>query len=128
MLNVQSMTQDLPSFGDEGNLDYFPSLSDGANVRIKILSAPETYESLYGEKIRFDIEVLGINANCEGVTVGKKYTVSSSAMCYKALMNAWNASHGQEYRDMCLVHPWMITCKQKNDKTFYKLTCLPMDD
>ena len=128
MLNVQSMTQDLPSFGDEGNLDYFPSLSDGANVRIKILSAPETYESLYGEKIRLDIEVLGINANCEGVVVNKKYTVSSAAMCWQALKKAWDVSGVKDWREMCLKHPWMITCKGKNDKTFYKLDCLPMDD
>lgn len=122
------MTQDLPSFGDEGNLDYFPSLSDGANVRIKILTGPETYESLYGEKIRLDIKVLGINGKCEGVVVNKKYTVSSSAMCWKELHKAWSVSGVKDWREMCLSHPWLITCRSDNDKTFYKLACLPLEE
>ena len=122
------MTQDLPSFGDEGNLDYFPSLSDGANVRFKILSAPETYESLYGEKIRLDIEVLGENGYVKDVVVNRKYTVSSSAMCWQELKKAWDVSGVKDWREMCLSHDWMLTCKGKNDKTFYKLTCLPMED
>ena len=73
------------TFGSDGNNDYLPALSDGANVKLKILTAPEKYETLYGEKIKLDIEVTGINTKCEGIVVNHHYTVSSSAKCWQEL-------------------------------------------
>jgi len=118
----------LPSFGSEGNEhDFFPSLSDGANLRLKILSAPEKYESLYGEKIRLDIEVLGINAKCEGISVNGKYTVSSSAACWKELFEAWfmDRDDGSNWVTAALNFRWMLTAKATSSgKTHYKLTAV----
>jgi len=124
----------LPSFGSEGNEhDFFPSLSNGANLRLKILTAPEKYESQYGEKIRLDIEVLGINAKCEGISVNGKYTVSSSAACWKELHEAWiwtdqkqsTRKEGDDWITAALDFNWMLTAKATSSgKTHYKLVAV----
>ena len=69
-----------------------PSLKDGAKVEFKILTAPEKYESLYGEKIRLDIRVDGTNDKALDVKLFHKYTVSSSATCWRALEQAWRVA------------------------------------
>ena len=66
-----------------------PSLKDGAEIVFKILTAPEKYEALYGEKIRLNIRVDGTNDKALNIKLFHKYTVSSSAACWRALESAW---------------------------------------
>lgn len=116
------MNPELPSFGADEN-EFFPPLSDGAEVTLKITSAPEKYESLYGEKIRFGIKITGINEKCpEALELLKEYTISSSAMCYRSLYNAWQKGENEFWKTMCLDCEWKLTAKTlPNDKTIYKL-------
>jgi len=118
----------LPSFGSEGNEhDFFPSLSNGANLNLKILGAPEKVDSQYGEKIKLDIEVLGINGKCKGISVNANYTVSSSAACWKELHEAWymDRDDGSDWVTAALNFRWMLTAKATSSgKTHYKLTAV----
>jgi hypothetical protein len=81
---------------------------------------------LYGEKIRLDIEVLGINAKCEGISVNGKYTVSSSAACWKELFDAWmNPATDPGWITAALDFNWMLTAKATSSgKTHYKLVAV----
>ena len=118
------MKPDDVSFGAEEN-EYFPALSDGAEVKFNMTTAPEKYESLYGEKIRIGIKVTGINPEAKGVQVNKEYTVSSSAVCWKEYYQAWhNPNQSDKWEGMCMACVWAIRCVIKNDKTMYKLRAL----
>lgn len=133
------MNQEI-TFGSDGNNDYLPALSDGANVKLKILTAPEKYETLYGEKIKLDIEVTGINTKCEGIVVNQHYTVSSSAKCWQelhasyinppqAIMNKNNMEMTPDvYRDAVHAFIWQLTAKATaSGKTHYKLSAIEQE-
>jgi len=90
-------------------------LKDGAKVEFKILTAPEKYESLYGEKIRLDIRVDGTNDKALDVKLFHKYTVSSSATCWRALEKAWRvvAEDNLEPNEVrFLAMTWRLTAKK----------------
>ena len=111
------MDPKLPSFGAEAK-DFFPSLSDGAQVDLKLLDAPEIYESLFGEKIRLGVKVVGVNKKADGLELNKKYTVSSSAMCWREIHKAWD---NVNYFDFT----WRLTAEATdNKKTLYKLRAI----
>ena len=112
------MNPELPSFGAKDGNDFFPGLSDGAVVELKILSEPEIYESLYGEKIRLGVKVVGLNEKCGDLELMKEYTVSSSAMCWRELHQAWDKVSFFNFT-------WLLTCEKiNNDKTLYQLKAL----
>lgn len=112
------MNPELPSFGAKDGNDFFPALSDGAEVDLKILGEPEIYESLYGEKIRLGVKVVGINEKCPDLELMKEYTVSSSAMCWRELHKAWDKVSFFKFT-------WLLTCeKTDNNKSLYKLRAL----
>jgi hypothetical protein len=122
------MKPDLPSFGAEGE-DFFPALSDGAEVMLKLLDAPEIYDSLYGEKIRIGIKVIGTNEKTPGVDLNKSYIVSSGAQCWMQLRNSWFDSSGEEYPNVRFKDfTWCLTCTVKNSKTLYNLRAMDMSD
>ena len=85
---------------------------------------------MYGEKIRLDIEILGINAKCEGISVNGKYIVSSSAACWKELFDAWQSysaigDDGEDWITAALDFNWMLTAKATSSgKTHYKLAAV----
>ena len=129
------MNQNI-TFGSDGNNDYLPALSDGANVKLKILTAPEKYETLYGEKIKLDIEVTGINTKCEGITVNQQYTVSSSAKCWQELHASYITGHDfqniemtpDDYRSAVHAFIWQLTAKATaSGKTHYKLSAIEQE-
>jgi hypothetical protein len=112
------MNPKLPSFGAKDGNDFFPSLSDGAEVDLKILSEPEIYESLYGEKIRLGVKVVGLNEKCGDLELMKEYTVSSSAMCWRELHKAWDKVSFFKFT-------WLLSCeKTDSKKSLYKLRAL----
>jgi len=100
----------LPKFGADTN-EYLPSLKDGAKIVFKILTAPEKYESLYGEKIRLEIRVDGNNDKSSNIKLYHKYTVSSSATCWRALEKAWGkAEEANEIRFLAMT--WRLIAKE----------------
>ena len=115
------MNPELPSFGAKDGNDFFPVLSDGAEVDLKILSEPEIYESLYGEKIRLGVKVVGLNEKCADLELMKEYTVSSSAMGWRELHKAWDKVSFFKFT-------WLLTCEQSgsssNAKSLYKLRAI----
>ena len=118
------MKPNLPSFGADSN-DYLPPLSEGAEISFKILNAPEKYQSLYGEKIRIGVKVLGVNDKAEGIELMKEYTVSSSALCWQEYHSVWhNPNQSDEWQDMCYECNWQLNCIVVGDKTKYKLKAL----
>ena len=122
------MKPNLPSFGADSN-DYLPPLSEGAEISFKILNAPEKYQSLYGEKIRIGIKVIGVNEKTEGIDLNKSYIVSSGAQCWKGLYNAWFNSKGDMYPNVRFQEfTWVLTCTMKNDKTLYNLRAVDRSD
>jgi len=122
------MKPNLPSFGAEAE-DFFPALSEGAEVMLKLLDVPEIYDSLYGEKIRIGIKVLGVNDKTEGIDLNKSYIVSSGAQCWKGLYNAWFNSKGEMYPNVRLGEfSWVLTCTMKNNKTLYNLRAVDRSD
>lgn len=133
------MNQNI-TFGSDGNNDYLPALSDGANVKLKVLTAPEKYETLYGEKIKLDIEVTGINSKCEGIQVNQHYTVSSSAKCWqelhisyinppKAILNKSKMEMtADDYRDAVHAFIWQLVARETmSGKTHYKLSAIEQE-
>jgi len=110
------MNPELPSFGADGN-DFFPPLSDGAEVTLKLLGTPEIYESLYGEKIRLGVKVIGMNDKVEKLKLMKEYTVSSSALCWREIHKVWDSVNFFNFA-------WLLTCEKTKDKTLYKLRAL----
>jgi len=116
------MNPELPSFGAD-ETEFFPPLSDGAEVMLKITSAPEKYESLYGEKIRLGIKTTGLNQHCpEEIELNKKYTISSSAVCYQSLHAAWSKGENEFWKKLCMKCEWKLSAKTlPNKKTIYKL-------
>lgn len=122
------MNPELPSFGAEAE-DFFPALSDGAEVILKLLDVPEKYESLYGEKIRIGIKVIGVNEKTAGIDLNKSYIVSSAAQCWKGLYNSWFNSKGDMYPNVRFKEfTWILTCTAKNDKTLYNLRAVDRSD
>jgi len=112
------MNPELPSFGAKDGNDFFPALSDGAEVTLKILGEPEIYESLYGEKIRLGVKVTGINEKCGDLELMKDYTVSSSALCWRELHKAWDKVSFFKFA-------WCLTCEKiDNNKSLYQLKAL----
>jgi len=104
----------LPSFGAEAK-DFFPPLSNGAEVTLKLLGTPEIYESLYGEKIRLEVKVIGMNEKSpEELKLMNEYIVSSSALCWREIHKAWDKLN---YFDFT----WSLTCEKTDDKTMYTL-------
>jgi len=120
------MNPELPSFGAKDG-DFFPALSDGAEVSLKILGEPEIYESLYGEKIRLGVKVTGINEKCGDLELMKEYTVSSSALCWRELHQAWDKVSFFKFT-------WLLTCEKiprpqgidigPKEKSLYKLRAI----
>jgi len=116
------MNPELPSFGAEAK-DFFPPLSDGAQVDLKLLDAPEIYESLFGEKIRLGVKVVGLNKKADvfplkELELNKEYIVSSSAMCWREIHKAWD---NVNYFDFT----WRLTAEATdNKKTLYKLRAI----
>jgi hypothetical protein len=107
------MNPELPSFGAKDGNAFFPALSNGAVVEIKILSEPEIYESLYGEKIRIGVKVVGLNEKSGDLELMKEYTVSSSAMCWRELHKAWDKVGFFKFT-------WLLTCEQIETKDGWK--------
>jgi len=117
------MNPELPSFGAKDGNDFFPALSDGAEVDLKILGEPEIYDSLYGEKIRLGVKVVGLNEKCPDLELMNEYTVSSSAMCWRELHNAWDKDPLATVSFFKFT--WLLTCeKTAADKSLYKLRAL----
>ena len=120
------MNPELPSFGADEN-EFLPPLSDGAEVILLITSAPEKYESLYGEKIRLGIKVVGLNKKCKEMELNKEYTISSSALCYQSLYAAWQKGDNEFWKELCMKCTWKLTAKTlPNKKTIYKLAAQPL--
>jgi len=112
------MNPELPSFGAKDGNDFFPGLCDGAEVTLKILGEPEIYESLYGEKIRLEVKVTGINEKCGDLILMKKYTVSSSALCWRELHKGWDKVSFFKFS-------WLLTCEElSSDRSLYRLRAL----
>ena len=119
------------SFGGTEAYDYLPALSDGEEIKFKMISAPERYESLFGEKIKVDIDVREtsdlMNVNLQ------KYTVSSSAVCWKSYAEAYlnpecklrvdNMSM-EAWREASENFLWKLEAKGKGDRVFYKLSAI----
>jgi hypothetical protein len=111
------MKPNLPSFGAEAK-DFFPPLSDGAEVTLKLLGTPEVYESLYGEKIRLEVKVIGMNEKSpEELKLMNEYIVSSSALCWREIHKAWDKLNYFDFN-------WNLTCDKTDDKTMYKLRAM----
>jgi hypothetical protein len=123
---------DIQSFGGGGKYEYLPPLSDGTNLRIKILSSPEKYDHLdYGTKYKLDIKVIRVNSGGEGIEE-TEYSVDSSANCWKGLFCAWTTTGKtqSDWIDLAFGHEWLLTANMigKLGKTPYKLTPIPMED
>lgn len=121
------MNNDL-SFGGGGNFEYLPKLSDGTEIKLKILTSPETYEHPeYGTKYKLDIIVLDVKSGGENIEI-QEYSVDSSANCWKGLYLAW-ISTGKTQADwieLAFGYEWLLTATMnKSGKMPYKLGAIP---
>jgi hypothetical protein len=118
------------SFGGGGNFEYLPKLSDGTNLKLKILSSPEKYDHPeYGTKYKLDIIVLKINSGGEEIAE-KEYSVDSSANCWKGLYLAWisTGKTQSDWIELAFGYEWLLTAKMnKSGKMPYKLTAIPQE-
>jgi len=85
----------------------------------------------WGLKHKLDIEVVKINTNCEGIGVNVKYTVDSSAACWKGLYEAWQSTGKTQadWVDRVLAFKWMLTAKKNSaGKIPYQLKPVEHED